>query len=46
MPFDDNYFDAITVASAYGNTLEKGLKEIRVLKPNGVFVILETSSLT
>lgn len=46
MPFDDNYFDAITVAFGVRNfeTLEKGLKEIlRVLKPNGVFVILETS---
>ncbi|WP_016990344.1 bifunctional demethylmenaquinone methyltransferase/2-methoxy-6-polyprenyl-1,4-benzoquinol methylase UbiE [Flavobacterium sp. ACAM 123] len=46
IPFDDNYFDAITVAFGVRNfeTLEKGLKEIlRVLKPNGVFVILETS---
>jgi demethylmenaquinone methyltransferase/2-methoxy-6-polyprenyl-1,4-benzoquinol methylase len=46
MPFDDNYFDAITVAFGVRNfeTLDKGLKEIlRVLKPNGVFVILETS---
>jgi demethylmenaquinone methyltransferase/2-methoxy-6-polyprenyl-1,4-benzoquinol methylase len=46
MPFDDNYFDAITVAFGVRNfeTLEKGLTEIlRVLKPNGVFVILETS---
>lgn len=46
MPFEDNYFDAITVAFGVRNfeTLEKGLKEIlRVLKPNGVFVILETS---
>ncbi|TRX42358.1 bifunctional demethylmenaquinone methyltransferase/2-methoxy-6-polyprenyl-1,4-benzoquinol methylase UbiE [Flavobacterium restrictum] len=46
MPFADNYFDAITVAFGVRNfeTLEKGLAEIlRVLKPNGVFVILETS---
>ncbi|PNQ75473.1 bifunctional demethylmenaquinone methyltransferase/2-methoxy-6-polyprenyl-1,4-benzoquinol methylase UbiE [Hanstruepera neustonica] len=46
MPFEDNYFDAITVAFGVRNfeTLEKGLTEIyRVLKPGGVFVILETS---
>ncbi|HEY4619021.1 MAG TPA: bifunctional demethylmenaquinone methyltransferase/2-methoxy-6-polyprenyl-1,4-benzoquinol methylase UbiE [Flavobacterium sp.] len=46
MPFEDNSFDAITVAFGVRNfeTLEKGLTEIlRVLKPNGVFVILETS---
>lgn len=46
MPFEDNSFDAITVAFGIRNfeTLEKGLAEIlRVLKPNGVFVILETS---
>jgi demethylmenaquinone methyltransferase / 2-methoxy-6-polyprenyl-1,4-benzoquinol methylase len=46
MPYDDNYFDAITVAFGIRNfeNLEKGLGEIlRVLKPNGVFVILETS---
>jgi demethylmenaquinone methyltransferase/2-methoxy-6-polyprenyl-1,4-benzoquinol methylase len=46
MPFDDNTFDAITVAFGVRNfeTLEIGLKEIlRVLKPNGTFVILETS---
>jgi demethylmenaquinone methyltransferase/2-methoxy-6-polyprenyl-1,4-benzoquinol methylase len=46
MPFEDHYFDAITVAFGVRNfeTLEKGLAEIlRVLKPNGVFVILETS---
>lgn len=46
MPFEDNTFDAITVAFGIRNfeTLEKGLKEIlRVLKPNGTFVILETS---
>jgi demethylmenaquinone methyltransferase/2-methoxy-6-polyprenyl-1,4-benzoquinol methylase len=46
MPFEDGYFDAITVAFGIRNfeNLEKGLTEIlRVLKPNGVFVILETS---
>jgi demethylmenaquinone methyltransferase/2-methoxy-6-polyprenyl-1,4-benzoquinol methylase len=46
MPFDDNSFDAITVAFGIRNfeNLEQGLSEIlRVLKPNGVFVILETS---
>ena len=46
MSFKDNTFDAITVAFGVRNfeTLEKGLKEIyRVLKPNGKFVILETS---
>ncbi|MDB4402037.1 bifunctional demethylmenaquinone methyltransferase/2-methoxy-6-polyprenyl-1,4-benzoquinol methylase UbiE [Algibacter sp.] len=46
MPFEDNAFDAITVAFGVRNfeTLENGLKEIyRVLKPNGTFVILETS---
>lgn len=46
LPFDDNTFDAITVAFGIRNfeTLEKGLAEIlRVLKPNGIFVILETS---
>lgn len=46
MPFEENTFDAITVAFGVRNfeTLEKGLKEIlRVLKPNGIFVILETS---
>ncbi|WP_299552516.1 bifunctional demethylmenaquinone methyltransferase/2-methoxy-6-polyprenyl-1,4-benzoquinol methylase UbiE [Seonamhaeicola sp.] len=46
MPFDDNTFDAITVAFGVRNfeTLENGLQEIyRVLRPNGTFVILETS---
>lgn len=46
LPFEDNYFDAITVAFGVRNfeNLNKGLSEIyRVLKPNGVFVILETS---
>jgi demethylmenaquinone methyltransferase/2-methoxy-6-polyprenyl-1,4-benzoquinol methylase len=49
MPFTDNSFDAITVAFGVRNfeTLENGLKEIyRVLKPNGTFVILETSNPT
>ena len=46
MPYEDNTFDAITVAFGVRNfeNLEKGLSEIlRVLKPNGVFVILETT---
>ncbi len=46
LPFDDNTFDAITVAFGVRNfeTLENGLKDIlRVLKPGGIFVILETS---
>ncbi len=46
IPYPDNYFDAITVAFGVRNfeNLEKGLTEIlRVLKPNGIFVILETS---
>lgn len=46
LPFQDNSFDAITVGFGIRNfeDLEKGLSEIlRVLKPGGVFVILETS---
>ncbi|RZJ30878.1 MAG: bifunctional demethylmenaquinone methyltransferase/2-methoxy-6-polyprenyl-1,4-benzoquinol methylase UbiE [Flavobacterium sp.] len=46
LPFEDNSFDAITVGFGIRNfeNLEKGLSEIlRVLKPNGIFVILETS---
>jgi demethylmenaquinone methyltransferase / 2-methoxy-6-polyprenyl-1,4-benzoquinol methylase len=46
LPFDDDTFDAITVAFGVRNfeNLDKGLSEIlRVLKPNGIFVILETS---
>ena len=46
LPFAANSFDAITVSFGVRNfeTLEKGLSEIlRVLKPNGRFVILETS---
>jgi demethylmenaquinone methyltransferase / 2-methoxy-6-polyprenyl-1,4-benzoquinol methylase len=49
MPFPDNHFDAITVSFGIRNfeNLEKGLAEIlRVLKPNGIFVILETSNPT
>ena len=49
MPFPDNHFDAITVSFGIRNfeTLEKGLSEIlRVLKPTGIFVILETSNPT
>lgn len=46
LPFDDNYFDAITVAFGVRNfeNLETGLSEIlRVLKPQGKLVILEFS---
>lgn len=46
IPFSDNHFDAATVAFGVRNfeNLEKGLSEIlRVLKPGGVLVILETS---
>ncbi len=46
LPFENNSFDAITVAFGVRNfeNLEKGLAEIlRVLKPGGIFVILETS---
>ncbi|WP_097046255.1 bifunctional demethylmenaquinone methyltransferase/2-methoxy-6-polyprenyl-1,4-benzoquinol methylase UbiE [Flagellimonas pacifica] len=46
LPFEDNTFDAITVAFGVRNfeNLEKGLAEIlRVLKPQGSFVVLETS---
>ena len=46
LPFEDNTFDAITVAFGVRNfeNLEKGLTEInRVLKPGGTFVVLETS---
>jgi len=46
LPFEDDYFDAITVAYGIRNfeNLEKGLSEIfRVLQSNGIFVILETS---
>jgi len=46
LPFEDNSFDAITVSFGIRNfeNLEKGLSEIlRVLKPKGLFIILETS---
>jgi len=46
IPFLDNYFDAITVSFGVRNfeNLDKGLKEIlRVLKPGGTFVVLETA---
>lgn len=46
IPFENNSFDAITVAFGVRNfeNLEKGLSEIyNVLKPGGFFVILETS---
>ncbi len=46
IPFNDNTFDAITVAFGVRNfeNLEKGLSEIyRILKPKGTFVVLETS---
>lgn len=46
LPFEDESFDAITVAFGVRNfeDLEKGLAEIyRVLKKGGTFVVLETS---
>lgn len=46
LPFEDNRFDAVTVAFGVRNfeALEKGLSEIfRVLKPGAAFVVLETS---
>jgi len=46
LPFEDNSFDAVTVGFGVRNfeNLDKGLQEIlRVLKPKGLFVILETS---
>jgi demethylmenaquinone methyltransferase/2-methoxy-6-polyprenyl-1,4-benzoquinol methylase len=46
LPFETESFDAITVSFGIRNfeNLEKGLSEIyRVLKQNGIFVILETS---
>ncbi len=49
LPFEDNSFDAVTVAYGIRNfeNLNKGLEEIlRVLKPGGNLVILETSNPT
>jgi demethylmenaquinone methyltransferase/2-methoxy-6-polyprenyl-1,4-benzoquinol methylase len=46
LPFDNDYFDVVTVAFGVRNfeNLDKGLQEIlRVLKPNGALYILETS---
>lgn len=46
LPFEENKFDAITVAFGVRNfeNLERGLKEIyRVLKPQGCLVVLEFS---
>lgn len=46
LPFKDNMFDAITVSFGIRNfeNLEKGLSEIlRIIKPKGLLVILETS---
>lgn len=46
IPFDDNIFDSAIVGFGVRNfeNLEKGLKEIkRVLKPGGVFMVLEFS---
>lgn len=46
LPFEDNSFDAITVGFGVRNfeNLDQGLQEIyRVLKPGGIFAVLETS---
>lgn len=46
LPYEDNYFDVITVAFGVRNfeELDKGLSEIfRVLRPNGKFLVLETA---
>lgn len=46
LPFEDNSFDAICVAFGVRNfeSLAKGLLEIyRVLKPDGLFIVLETA---
>ena len=47
IPFDDNTFDAITVAFGVRNfeNLDKGLSEMyRVLKPGGICLVLEFTS--
>lgn len=49
LPFEDNSFDAITVAFGVRNfeNLEKGLEEIhRVVKPGGTIAVLEFSQPT
>lgn len=46
LPFDDNYFDALTVGFGVRNfeNLEKGLSEmLRVIRPEGKAIILEFS---
>ncbi len=46
LPFEDDSFDAVTVGFGVRNfeNLDKGLQEInRVLRPGGIFVVLETS---
>src|SRR5690625_1994172 len=46
LPYQDDHFDAICVAFGVRNfeNLEKGLAEIlRVLKPGGLFIVLETA---
>lgn len=46
LPYDDNRFDAVTVAFGVRNfeSLEKGLAEIyRVIRPGGMVVVLEFS---
>ena len=46
LPFDDNYFDALTVGFGVRNfeNLEKGLSEmLRVIRPGGKAIILEFS---
>jgi demethylmenaquinone methyltransferase/2-methoxy-6-polyprenyl-1,4-benzoquinol methylase len=46
LPFEDNYFDALTVGFGVRNyeNLEKGLSEmLRVVRPGGKLIILEFS---